>query len=114
MTGLPEIQNSDRIEGKDFWPAARQMLEDFPSAAKALAEKKADECGLSGLRRFISVHYNTHRIMNLRESFAMASLVRAAFGSGEDAKTLLEQLACYDPPGRLRKTEPDINVITYN
>lgn len=79
-----------RIEGHDFWPEARGMIEDFPAAARALAGQKADERGLTGFRRTISVAYNAHRIEGYKDRFATAAMIRTAFGSPESAKELLE------------------------
>ena len=83
----------ERIEGNIFWPEARKIMEDFPSAVRVAANQHADELGLKGLRRFATVAIDRIRISKLETTFAMASLTRAAFSSQETAPQLLKTLA---------------------
>lgn len=85
--------SDQRLSGAEFWPDAKRMIEDFPAAAKALATEKADENGLKGIRRGLSILANTMRINTMRDQFKYAAVIRGGFGSRETAKELLEVFA---------------------
>lgn len=96
--------DAERLSGREFWPAARRIIEDFPTAAAALAARKADEKQLSGLHRHVDMFVQSRRIRGLAQLYGQASALRAFFGSEENAEELLEILAYPKPT---QKQKPD-------
>lgn len=87
-------EENGRFDGKTYWAVARRMVEHFDEAAYNLATKKADERGLKGVFRRLSIAYNTYRIRKDHKlSFSAGSAIRAGYGRKETPQELLEKLA---------------------